>query len=234
MINANGLLVKLKKTLDILANHVVFVRSNLAIIEGIKELVEEDNDYTMVMNQSVAFWNMTFHNCWEEIAHSLSKVFDDGQDVISVPSVIDMCEKNRYILEPALIEINEKSDDSEERFPNYDAMLQELHRLYGNPTALRKKLKAIRNKQVAHSDRQIAFGNRAALMLKRTDAEQLSDIAESVINIIAGSLFDTVYCFHVLDDEKDVKTLLSFAMAGYKQTKVQREKKRKEKATQKV
>ena len=230
MINTNGLLINLKKSLDILANHMVFVRSNLAIIQGIRELVEEDNDYTMVMNQSVTFWNMTFHNCWEEIAHSLSKVFDDGQDVISVPSVIDMCEKNRYILEPVLIEINEKSDDSEKRIPDYTALLQKLHELYDNPTALREKLKVIRNKQIAHSDRQIAFGSREALMLKRAEAEQLADLAEEVINIIAGSLYDTVYCLHVLDDEKDVKTLLFYAMAGYKQTKSQCAKKRPERS----
>lgn len=225
-----SILENLKKSLDLLANHMVFVRSNLAVIQGIRELVEEDNDFTMVMNQSVAFWNMTFHNCWEEIAHSLSKVFDDGQDVISVPSVIDMCEKNRYILEPVLIEINEKSDDSEKRIPDYTTLLQKLHELYDNPTALREKLKVIRNKQVAHSDRQIAFGNRKALMLKRAEAEQLTELAETVINAIAGSLYNTTYCFHVLDDEKDVKTLLFYAMAGYKQTKSQRAKKRRERS----
>lgn len=223
-----SILENLKKALDLLANHMVLVRSNLAIIQGIRELVEEDNDYTMVMNQSVAFWNMTFHNSWEEIAHSLSKVFDDSQNVISVPSVIDMCEKNRHILEPVLIEINEKRDDSEKRIPDYTALLQKLHELYDNPMALREKLKVIRNKQVAHSDRQIAFGSREALMLKRAEAELLADLAEEVINAIAGSLYNTAYCFHVLDDEKDVKTLLFYAMTGYKQAKSQRVKKRQE------
>ncbi len=223
-----SILENLKKSLDLLANHMVFVRSNLAIIQGIRELVEEDNDYTMVMNQSVAFWNMTFHNSWEEIAHSLSKVFDDSQNVISVPSVINMCEKNRHILEPVLIEINEKRDDSEKRIPDYTALLQKLHELYDNPMALREKLKVIRNKQVAHSDRQIAFGSREALMLKRAEAELLADLAEEVTNTIAGSLYNTAYCFHVLDDEKDVKTLLFYAMTGYKQAKSQRVKKRQE------
>ena len=223
-----SILENLKKSLDLLANHMVLVRSNLAIIQGIRELVEEDNDYTMVMNQSVAFWNMTFHNSWEEIAHSLSKVFDDSQNVISVPSVIDMCEKNRHILEPVLIEINEKRDDSEKRIPDYTALLQKLHELYDNPMALREKLKVIRNKQVAHSDRQIAFGSREALMLKRAEAELLADLAEEVTNTIAGSLYNTAYCFHVLDDEKDVKTLLFYAMTGYKQAKSQRVKKRQE------
>jgi len=223
-----SILENLKKSLDLLANHMVLVRSNLAIIQGIRELVEEDNDYTMVMNQSVAFWNMTFHNSWEEIAHSLSKVFDDSQNVISVPSVINMCEKNRHILEPVLIEINEKRDDSEKRIPDYTALLQKLHELYDNPMALREKLKVIRNKQVAHSDRQIAFGSREALMLKRAEAELLADLAEEVTNTIAGSLYNTAYCFHVLDDEKDVKTLLFYAMTGYKQAKSQRVKKRQE------
>lgn len=223
-----SILENLKKSLDLLANHMVLVRSNLAIIQGIRELVEEDNDYTMVMNQSVAFWNMTFHNSWEEIAHSLSKVFDDSQNVISVPSVINMCEKNRHILEPVLIEINEKRDDSEKRIPDYTALLQKLHELYDNPMALREKLKVIRNKQVAHSDRQITFGSREALMLKRAEAELLADLAEEVTNTIAGSLYNTAYCFHVLDDEKDVKTLLFYAMTGYKQAKSQRVKKRQE------
>ncbi len=222
------ILLNLKKALDLLVNHMVLVHSNLAIIQGIRELVEEDDDYIIVMNKSVAFWNMTFRNSWEEIAHSLSKVFDDHRNVISVPSVIDMCEKNRHILEPVLIEINAKRDDSEEQILDYSAMLQKLHQLYDNPTALREKLKLIRNKQVAHSDRQIAFGSREALMLKRTEAEQLADLAEEVINVIAGSLYDRTYCFHVLDDEKDVKTLLSYAMSGYKQSKAQREKKRQE------
>lgn len=184
----------LKKALDLLADHMVLVRSNLAIIQGIQEQVDENADYTIVMNQSIAFWHMTFHNSWEEIAHTLSKVFDDHPNVISIPAVIDMCEKNRHILEPVLIDINAKHDDSEDRVSDYSAMLQKLHQSYDNPTVLREKLKVIRNKQIAHSDKQIAFGNREALMLKRAEAEQLADLAENVINTIAGSLFDTVYC----------------------------------------
>ena len=46
------ILVNLKKALDLLANHMVLVRSNLAIVQGIQEQVDEDADYIIVMNQA--------------------------------------------------------------------------------------------------------------------------------------------------------------------------------------
>jgi hypothetical protein len=76
----------------------------------------------------------------------------------------------------------------------------------------------------------MALGIKESLSLEWDEIEKLADIAEEIINMISVSLFDSVYYFHVLDDEKDVKKLLSYAMLGYTQTKEQRKKARIDKA----
>lgn len=220
----------LKKTLDVLANHMICVRSDLAIIQGMKEAIEEKPDYTNLMNQSVAFWHMTIHNGRSQLAYVLSKVFDTGKDVISIKSIIETCAKNEHVLKPIFDEISARHDGSTERLSDYTVMMQKVRETYEGSSVLIDKLKMIRNKQIAHLDKQMALGIKESLSLEWDEIEKLADIAEGIINTISVSLFDSVYYFHVLDDEKDVKKLLLFAMLGYTQTKEQRKKARIDKA----
>ena len=226
----DSIIEKLKKALDLLADHMIRVRSNLAIIQGLKETVEEKPEYTNLMNQSVAFWHMTIQNDRSQLAYVLSKVFDTGIDVISIKSIIETCAKNEHVLKPIFDEINASHDGSTERLSDYAALMQRVQETYDNSSDLIEKLKRIRNKQIAHLDKQMALGIKESLSLEWNEIEKLADIAEGIINTISVSLFDSVYYFHVLDDEKDVKKLLLYAMLGYTQTKEQRKKARIDKA----
>lgn len=226
-----NMIEKLQNNLSKLADLVVRLKTNITILETLRECGQEKESCIDFMNQTVAFWQSIIRSTWGQIIMDLSKIYDyyreDGsksesipkneKETISIPSTILLCEQNKHNLIKTFIKVRTGQEgNSRTSFNSYDEMQSTAKSLL-NIDLLHSILKELRNKSFAHLDYKTFFGKKKnTLFLGMDEIKELVRIAEEIIEVYSGALFNKSYDFETQRGKTDTQMLLEYAQEGYR------------------
>lgn len=165
------------KKLNMLDDRLVYINSQVCVRKQIVDWLGHGGKRNDVYTISPAFWSMTIRCLENDILLGLAKICDDNKDVNGINKIINIVEQNGK----CYIEQHKNFNPDLCQYKNFEEMILDAKSLYYTTQELRERLKKVRDKDLAHTDKTYA--------LERTKLYQEVNITFEEV----GSLINVLY-----------------------------------------
>jgi hypothetical protein len=155
-----------------------------------KDLWASVPEFVMELNQSPAFWSLTFNAHREVALFRLGRLYDQQSGALSLPSLVDTIVANQHLFDDVHFRERLKNNPFVEslaqsaRRPDESMLAQDAASVSECSDRLVKRLLAVRNRVLAHRDPRVALGRVSDPSSGTGDADidTLLDRAATIVN----------------------------------------------------
>lgn len=211
---------ELEEVLSKLLHEIVTIKTNWSIWNGLIENFKEGSEYMVLLGYSPCFWSVTLNNLLSKTLLGTAKIYDEHRQCMGVLKIINICEQNKKIFPKEHINTYTNSQTKEQIIDtipvNIGDALQTAKQNYKNLQMAKEQLIKLRNKHLAHTDKNIFMDPSAfyqEVSLKKESLEALintaADIVNSFLTILSNKAIHTEY-----ENSDDYKNVLFYVKEG--------------------
>ena len=201
-------------------NQISEIKTYVEIWTNLCQKFQPDEKYRDVYEWSPYFWQVVLENFQDRFLMETAKLFDDDRNCRSIDKLIKTCEQNHQLFPDQHIRKLHNSQSGETITLKVPVNLPETIRIaqekYNATSETRKKLKMLRDKHLAHSEKKYYVQPRILykeVSLSHEDFQNLVTVAGEIANSFLCALTDSVVCLKHQDVDDYIR-LLDFAHDG--------------------
>ncbi len=205
---------------DILLDRLITVKAKFTLHETLVNYLSVSSKYNDVYEMSPAFWTITINALESDVLFGLAKMCDGSKGAVSIRKIIDIVNNNRKIYYGS----KEKAMNFYENEILISDIISRAASVYDSCQSTRTKLKALRDKHFAHTDKEYIGKTTELYELNHLTFDEIADLIESLYAIL--DLLKT-FGFNINSNHNcptpvnidDVYSLVDNASIGKKQRK---------------
>ncbi len=191
-----------------------------------KDLWASVPEFVRELNQSPAFWSLTFNAHRETALFRLGRLYDQQSSALSLPSLVDTIAANQHLFDDAHFRERLKENPFVEslaqgaRRPDDQILAQDAASVSERSDALVARLLAVRNRVLAHRDPRVVLGtiHDPSDAVDNADIDALLERAAKIVNRY-GIMFRAGSSLMSIIGQDDFKSVLKHVrrdLAAYK------------------
>ena len=200
---------EMKQVIETLMNKVSFAENNRLLYVQLCSLCGEGKPYEEVWYIAKTFWSMTTQNIFVRIIWELMQLYDEHKQAYGLLKLMRVCEQNQRLFYDNIADPIKRQNEMRK-------LLADIYQEYSKIEQQRKKLKTIRDVDMAHLDAKYILNTNAVYMEENfvwKDIEELIRSAFVICNSISLALTDE--CYHgVFNKISDMALLICAARNG--------------------
>lgn len=213
-----------KEELDAILNkmlrEITIINTNWVMWNGLRDALQEGSEYNKLLEYSPCFWTITLNNLLSKALLGTAKLYDENKKCMGLQKIINICEQNQKLFSKNRTTTYTDGYTGEKNSFTVSKDISESIRIskqkYQDIHNFRTQLITLRDKYLAHADKDIfldieAFYNEVAL--KKDALEKLIETAENILNSFLADLSDT-RVYTEFENSDDYKNLLRYAKEG--------------------
>ena len=183
--------------LEALADDIIQAKSHFKLLKDLRSSI---NKYVSELNQSNAFWRLTFRAHLDATLIRLCRIYDDNKSALHLKNWLETIKSNRHLFRADNFKERLKGNPCVEslaanpRIPSDDELQSDIDSVKKeNP--LVKKLRGIRDNSVAHKNAKMSINgdvNKEILKIDMVELEGLINKGMEILNKYS-SLFKGVF-----------------------------------------
>ena len=155
-----------------------------------KDLYASVPEFVTELNQSPAFWSLTFNAHREVALFRLGRLYDPQTGALSLPSLLDTITANQHLFDEGPFRERLKGNSFVEslaqdaRRPDGATLAEDAATVSERSDPLVKRLLAVRNRVLAHCDPRVVLGtvHDPSDAIDNADIDTLLDRAATIVN----------------------------------------------------
>lgn len=214
------------KELDSIINKILFdistINTSWVIWNGLSDELKQGGKYMEILEYSPCFWGMTLDNFLYKSFIGLAKLYDEHKDCVGLKKLINICEQNQILFPQENVSIYGETDTREDivhrEYVDITQTIQVAKLKYQSVQDFREKLILLRDKYLAHSDKQIFLDIKSLyneIAVKKENIDALIQTAGDIANAFLSNLSNTAVNIS-FDNAEDYKNLLRCVKDGGK------------------